>query len=100
MGQLPNLDGRWTSPRENYSVNIVMVRDAGDGAFNMKAISPEILKYWQGGYGEVFESRKLHATFTGKDKNGNPLPEVQLQGYVSADLQTIKWSNDRVWNRH
>lgn len=97
MAQLPDLDGRWTSPPENYSVNIAMT---GDGNFNMKAISPEILKYWQGGYGQVFESRKLHATFTGKDKNGNPVPEVELEGFVSADLQTITWNNNRIWNRH
>ena len=91
MGQLPDLQGRWTSPPENYSVNIVMT---GNGEFNMKAISPEILPYWQGGYGQVFESRKLHATFTGNN------PDVDLQGFVTADSRTINWNNGRVWNRH
>ena len=98
MGALPNLNGRWTSPPENYSVQITM--SSSDGGFNMKALSPEILKYWQGGYGEVFESRKLHATFTGQDQHGNPIPETLLQGFVSADSQTITWNNGRIWNRH
>lgn len=85
-----DLQGRWVSPPENLEVNLVMT---GVGSFNLKAISAQLLKYWTGGYGEVFESGKLHATFTG------PNPDVHLQGHASGDARTINWENGRIWRR-
>jgi hypothetical protein len=85
-----NLQGRWTSPPQNFEMNIVMT---GASEFNVKAISAELQRYWQAGYGEVFASGKVHATFSG------PHPDVEVQGFVTADGQTINWNNGGVWHR-
>lgn len=85
-----DLQARWICPPENFEVNIVMT---GVGEFNMKAISAELHPYWQAGHGEVFESGKIRATFSGQH------PDVEVQGFVSADGQTIHWNNQRIWKR-
>ena len=85
-----NLQGRWIAPPENFEVHVVMT---GASEFNIKAISAELLKYWQAGYGEVFESGKVHATFSGQN------PDVEVQGFVTTDGRTINWNNGRVWQR-
>jgi hypothetical protein len=86
-----NLQGLWTytAPPKTYEMNIVMT---GASEFNVKAITAELQKFWQAGYGEVFESGKVRATLTG------PNPDVEVQGFVTADGRTINW-NDGVWHR-
>jgi hypothetical protein len=85
-----NLQGRWTSPPQNFEMNLIMT---GASEFNIKAISAELQQYWQAGYGEVFESGKVRATFSG------PNPDVEVQGFVTTDGQTINWNNGGVWHR-
>jgi len=69
-----NLQGRWL--QGNWELNIVMTTAT---EFNIKAISTELKHYWEGGYGEVFESGKFVLTLTGHN------PDANFQGYVSAD---------------
>jgi hypothetical protein len=85
-----NLQGRWVSPPQNFEMNIVMT---GASEFNVKAISAELQTIWQAGYEEVFESGKVRATFSG------PHPDVEVQGFVTADGRTIHWNNGGVWQR-
>ncbi len=92
-----NLQGRWiykTPPSvailKKFEMNVVMT---GASEFNIKAVSAELHQTWQAGYGEVFESGKLHATFTG------PKPDVEVQGFVTTDGRTITWEDGSQWHR-
>ena len=86
-----NLQGRWVSPPQNWEMNVVMT----GAAFNVKALSAELQeKHWQAGHGEVFESGKVHATFSHPNK-----PDIEVQGHVTGDGRTINWNNGGVWLR-
>jgi hypothetical protein len=88
-----NLQGRWTSDigGKHWEYNIVMT---GATEFNMKAITAEIWQYWEAGYGEVFQSGKVHAVFNHRSK-----PDVEVEGFVTGDGKTINWNNGTSWHR-
>jgi hypothetical protein len=83
-----NLEGRWTGG--GFEMNLVM----NGSEFNVKPITAELKQYWTAASGEVFESGKLHATFSG------PHPDITIQGFVTADGKTIQWSNNATWTKH
>ena len=82
-----NLAGRWTGL--GFEMNIVM----NGSEFNVKALTAELQKYWTAASGEVFESGKLRATFSG------PHPDLAVQGLVTADGKSIQWNNNTVWTK-
>ena len=81
-----NLQGRWL--QGSWEINIVMTTAT---EFNIKAISKELQQYWQGGYGEVFQSGKFELTLTGHN------PDANFQGYVSADQMAMHFPGGNAW---
>jgi hypothetical protein len=79
---LPNLHGRWM--QRNFEINIS--GPTNDGEIKVKAVSAELMTYWQSGYGRVHESYKLSITFVKQLPNGQIIEDT-IGGYVTADGQ-------------
>jgi len=83
-----DLAGRWTGG--GFEMNLVM----NGTEFNVKALTAELKQYWTAAHGEVYQSGKLQATFSG------PHPDITSQGFETADGKSIHWNNNTVWTKH
>jgi hypothetical protein len=86
-----NLQGRWL--QGNLEINIVM--NTAD-EFNIKALSAELQKYWQAGYGTVHQSGKFEVTLSNRTADGH-VQDGHIQGYVTADGKSMHFNNGVIW---
>jgi hypothetical protein len=91
---LPNLYGTWLQNRSE----ILITGPTNDGEIKVKAVSADIMPYWQSGYGKVFESYKFTITFVKQNPNGT-IEEMTVPGFVSSDQKELHFNNGVVWKR-
>ena len=84
-----DLHGRWF---DNYSQEVTIVMK-GTSEFDVEPVSASIRPAWHRAQGHVSDSGKVRAVFTGTH------PDLEVQGFVAADGQTITWSNGGYWRR-